>query len=104
MERYISATKYFQGYRGTLVSGSRGCMYRCKFCYRPFGNEIFYRPIDEVVKEVSWLVKTYNLDYFHLCDELAWSNKERLLICSIYFNRIVSIRIESNNFSKSCFC
>lgn len=117
MEGYISATKYFQGYRGVLVSGSRGCMYRCKFCYRPFGNEMIYRDPDEVADEVSWLVKTYNLDYIHLCDELAWSNKEGLKkfgesllekkvntmwICSCRVNQISEKDYELLKFLRKC--
>jgi len=76
MEGYISAAKHFQGYRGIIVSGSRGCYYKCEFCVRPFGKEIKYRLVEELVDEISYLAKTYALDFFHLCDELPWSNKK----------------------------
>ena len=76
MEGYISARKYSQGFRGFMVSGSRGCYYKCEFCHRPFGNEIKYRPVEEIVGEISYLVKTYKLEYFSLCDELPWSSKK----------------------------
>jgi len=76
MEGYISSYKHFQGYRGVMVSGSRGCYYKCEFCVRPFGKEIIYRKVDEIVDEISFLTKTYKIEYFFLCDELPWSNKK----------------------------
>jgi anaerobic magnesium-protoporphyrin IX monomethyl ester cyclase len=41
-----------------ILLGSRGCPYRCAFCYTPaaFGKKIRYHSVDRVMEEIRWIV------------------------------------------------
>lgn len=59
---------------------SRGCYNNCIYCASPFlyKRRVRYRSIDNVVNEVKWLTKEYDLKYFHFHDDNFLINPKRV--------------------------
>lgn len=57
---------------------SRGCPFSCTFCYHPLGKEYRQRSMDNVFKEIDYLVKTFDANIFNILDELFSVNEERV--------------------------
>ncbi len=82
MEDYVSDDnqvfgKYFG--RGTAMFTSRGCPYDCMFCSaRHFWGKIRFLSPEYVLNEMKHLIKTYNLRYIHLYDDLFVADRHRL--------------------------
>ena len=85
VKSYIDSFLQTTGYRGMYISASRGCYFSCKFCYRPIDifkeypgeiRKVIYRPIEEVIDEIKWLVKNFNINAFNLIDELPCADKK----------------------------
>ena len=60
------------------IIGSRGCPFQCTFCYRILGNKYRIRSSDNIIKELEFAIKKYNINSFNLLDDLFASNKARL--------------------------
>ncbi len=54
---YLSGVLDLKGIDEALLLASRGCPYRCSFCYTPqaFGKKIRCHSMERVVEEVSWI-------------------------------------------------
>ncbi|MDD4899307.1 MAG: radical SAM protein [Candidatus Omnitrophica bacterium] len=61
------------------IIASRGCPFSCTFCYHPLGKKYRKRSLDNVFKEIEYLVKTYKVNLLSLLDELFSENKERII-------------------------
>lgn len=57
---------------------SRGCPFRCTFCYHCLGIKYRTRPIGDIMKELRWALKEYKINLIPLHDDLFSANKERL--------------------------
>lgn len=79
----LDLNKYFFEYdelkKMLLPITSRGCPFRCGFCYNVFFNKRRWRAhsVDAVMEQVNYLKKNYSIDgvYFH--DDMFFVNKER---------------------------
>lgn len=58
---------------------SRGCPYNCNFCYDIFGKKVRLRSINDVIKELSYLKKAYNLQMFTIVDETFMLNEDYVI-------------------------
>ncbi|MBI4707963.1 MAG: cobalamin B12-binding domain-containing protein, partial [Candidatus Omnitrophica bacterium] len=87
MSYYTRPTSW--GARPILLSlfwifSSRGCPYRCKYCvaHEIFGKNVRHRSIKNVVDEIEFLVKNFNIDAVYFYDESFTVNKKRVIeIC-----------------------
>ncbi len=61
--------------RSMPVITSRGCLYKCTFCYRMIPG-YRKRSLDNIMEEVKFLVKTYHLNAICFRDELLMSSPE----------------------------
>lgn len=53
------------------IIGSKGCFYRCDFCYITYLGEAYrLRSPDELIDEMEYLKEKYNLTYIHFLDDL----------------------------------
>lgn len=77
------------------VMVSRGCPYRCIFCYNPWRN-VRSRSVANVMEELLLLKNKYGVTAITLADEEIFFNKERALEL---FRRMVE---EKLNFTWSC--
>lgn len=64
--------------RSMPILSSRGCAYRCNFCYRMVDG-IRLRSPENIIKEMKLLKEKYNITYFAFQDELTMVSKKRTL-------------------------
>jgi len=85
VERYTKGNVFTRERSISLVE-SRGCPYRCTFCYVPkmFGSKWRGRTIEQVVEEMEFLNKNHKITHFDFLDDLLFggSRKEMLSFCS----------------------
>ncbi|MCU7886258.1 MAG: B12-binding domain-containing radical SAM protein [Candidatus Thiodiazotropha sp. (ex Lucinoma annulata)] len=55
---------------------SRGCPFKCTFCYQPDGQKYRKRPLDSVFEEIDHVVERYGVKYLCIIDELFGTKKE----------------------------
>lgn len=76
--------------RGTAIITSRGCPYRCSFCYRYPYKEIYRTHSPErVIEEIEYLSKRYGVKNVRFQDDTMTFNRERILrICELMLERL----------------
>ncbi len=64
--------------RPANIITSRSCPFNCTFCYHPLGKKYRQRSLDNVFREIDYLVERYNITLLLVMDELFSINKERM--------------------------
>ena len=59
--------------------GSRSCPFSCTFCFHHMGQKYSERSLDNIFKEIDYLVEKHNVNFFYFLDELLSANPERLM-------------------------
>jgi len=71
-----------RGYHGGVKAfnflSSRGCPFRCNFCYR-LEEGFRYRPFDDILAEFSFLSEKYGITHFTMSDELFMTSKKHVI-------------------------
>ena len=78
--------------------GSKGCVFNCYFCsnWVISGRKMSYKSVDYLIKEIKYLLSTYNTKYLFFTDEVFTLDKARAAeIC----NKIIE-----NNLKFSWIC
>jgi len=57
---------------------SRSCPFKCTFCYHYPLSKYRQRSLDNIFKEIDYLVAKYNINFLSINDELFSTNKERM--------------------------
>lgn len=68
--------------KGIILVSSRGCPYRCNYCYTPimFGGTWRGISVERLLKELSYLHDNYNIKNVWIADDLPFGgNKEQML-------------------------
>jgi len=67
------------------LNTTRGCPYRCTYCYHPFKDKkIRGHSAERVVEEIKILKQKYNINSFLLADDISVLNKKRMYkICEL---------------------
>lgn len=60
------------------ICGSRSCVYNCTFCFHSSGKKYRQRSLDNIFKEIDWLLESYPIEQLFIVDELFANNKARL--------------------------
>ena len=86
MENYIYSDDYFQysksgGNRVMAITTSRGCPWRCGYCYNQAVNKRVFRAhsVEKIVSQVKELKKKYRLTGIRFWDDNIFSNPDRAL-------------------------
>ncbi|MDD5556389.1 MAG: radical SAM protein [bacterium] len=77
MERY--QTIHTGRKRFATIMTSRGCPGKCMFCYRPFGRDLRYRSLDNVMAEVRELVERFRVEEISILDDAFTLDRERVI-------------------------
>jgi anaerobic magnesium-protoporphyrin IX monomethyl ester cyclase len=65
--------------KSTSMFSSRGCPYRCTFCFSSrFWNKVRFFSAEYVVEEIEFLYKTYKVKQISFLDDLFIADKNRL--------------------------
>lgn len=87
-------TKY---QHGVLLEYSRGCPYKCGFCFREgFREQYRMKSADQVLKEVEYLIRTRGVDYIFFIDDIFNIDNEN-------FRKLLS-GLKEMNISYGCQC
>lgn len=85
----ISLDSYFKGPKRNSQSSvyisksnlpvitSRGCPFKCIFCHKTLGKVFRARSADNVVDEIIWLKRTYNIEELEIIDDIFNYDKAR---------------------------
>jgi radical SAM superfamily enzyme YgiQ (UPF0313 family) len=85
IERYIKPEIYLEsklgGERGLAINTSRGCPWRCGYCYNVAFNKRTFRSqsAPRVIEEIKELKERYNLSSIRFSDDHFFSNRSRAL-------------------------
>jgi len=53
------------------IATTRGCPYKCNWCAKPiYGNRYNTRSPQDVINEIDYLINTYKVNYFWMCDDI----------------------------------
>jgi len=74
VEEYIAAYYQKTGWKYVPIIASRGCPFACNFCYRNFGQEVYFRSPASIVAELLFLKQQYGIDSFYMYDEVQFLN------------------------------
>ncbi|MFC1782526.1 B12-binding domain-containing radical SAM protein [Planctomycetota bacterium] len=77
---------------------TRGCPYNCNYCFHIFGRGARSRSVDNVIKEIKYLIETYKVESFLILDETFTINKNRV------FEFCDKLLLEKINIPWSCYC
>jgi anaerobic magnesium-protoporphyrin IX monomethyl ester cyclase len=66
--------------RALPIVASRGCPYNCSFCFHPTGRVYRQRSLENVFKEIEFLMEEYDINILTVLDELISAQPERLEI------------------------
>ena len=80
IESYVwyESRGYNNGVKAFNILSSRGCPYRCNFCYR-LEEGFRYRPFDDFVAEIRYLHDRHGILHFNMSDELFMTSKKHVL-------------------------
>ena len=86
VEEYIQGQKYAVNdplpmdrglIRSFPINSSRGCIFKCTFCYHCFvGTKFRYKTPQTIVSEMKQLKSNYAINYFMLWDDLTFFSKK----------------------------
>lgn len=63
--------------RNLPIMTSRGCPFKCIYCHNLFGKKFRPRSPENVVDEIIWLKRTYNMAELEIIDDIFNFDKER---------------------------
>lgn len=109
-DRDLLEDKYYKAeLTGANILTARGCPFPCSFCqnkelmniYRGKGNFVRYRSLENIFKEIEFIIEKYNAPSFYISDEMFTLDKKRAgEFCKEYKHRIqkpfmIQTRIDS---------
>ena len=77
----------------TLIT-SRGCPFNCIYCDRSvFGSKVTYRSNDNIIEEMEFLIKSYNIRTFCFFDDIFTIKKDKTLeFCNKVIEKKLNIK------------
>lgn len=80
-------------YKWGLVLGSRGCRYKCSFCYNFWGPRVRYSEPEAVVEEMRMMESRHGVRNLFFCDATFTQNREWLeKLCILIRRQNVKIK------------
>lgn len=80
MEPYLKTPSFGSANVNKMtILTTRGCPFRCNFCYDNFGKITRYRSVDNIIGEVEELIKKYGVKYLVIVDETFVLKKDLVM-------------------------
>jgi anaerobic magnesium-protoporphyrin IX monomethyl ester cyclase len=71
LDKYRTIWKNYHDYFSLNIATTRGCPYHCNWCAKPiYGYCYNSRSPENVVQEMTMLIKDYQVDHFWICDDI----------------------------------
>lgn len=71
MDDYRNIWMKAHGYFSLNLATTRGCPYKCNWCAKPiYGNRYNSRSPGKVAEEIAYLISTYHVQHFWICDDI----------------------------------
>ncbi len=71
IDKYKNIWESNHGYFSLNLATTRGCPYKCNWCAKPiYGNRYNSRSPEKVMDEIEYLVQTFEVPYFWMCDDI----------------------------------
>jgi len=64
-------------HNATIVAG-RSCKFRCTFCFHPSGSRYRKRGLDNIFKEIGWLINEFCIDVIAFQDEMFVDREDEI--------------------------
>lgn len=80
LDRYRAFYSLFGAKRTLPLLASRGCSYKCRFCFRLFGNEVRFRTVDNVIEEIRRDGVLFRAGQIFFQDETFTIDRERTAV------------------------
>ncbi len=84
--KHLEPVIYGSASNGIGILGSRGCPYNCTYCSNGLlsDRKVIYRDVDDLIKEIKWLIEQYGIRSFKFRDEVFNLNPNRVIeFCNI---------------------
>ena len=96
-EVYISSPKY-KGKRIIFLNTTRGCPYKCTYCYHPYGSrKVRFHSPERMIQEVQLVMDKFNIKRILFADDLNLVNKNRIYkFCDLLEKEKIKIEWYSN--------
>jgi anaerobic magnesium-protoporphyrin IX monomethyl ester cyclase len=76
---YLDAvTKIPGNVRYVSMIASRSCPFRCTFCYHPSGSVYRQRSLDDLFREIDYMLDRFRVEYLNISDELFSTRQARV--------------------------
>lgn len=96
-EGLMTGTMFSTGKNASILTG-RGCPYRCAYCHSLNGRKVRKRTVENVIKEIEWLIENKNLKNFYIDDDIFNFNKNwAMQFCKIIIDRKYDISLFFHN-------
>ena len=77
-----------------FMMANRGCPFGCKFCTENVRNVFRERAIDDIISEIKWQIKNYNIKGLVFLDDLFYYKSERVIdFCSAILRENIKLKI-----------
>jgi len=92
-DKWKGGTANTETRKSFIVRVSRGCPYRCTFCYHDFMGQGFrMRSPEAITDEIQFIHERYDVTYFGLGDDLATANRRKFTrVCELIKERNLHI-------------
>jgi len=99
---YTDVGSQFWGEKIAAILTSRGCPWRCKFCYNQFVNKRTFRPqsVQRVIRDIQHYRERYGITAIIFEDDCFFANKERALEIVRHIGIPWSCSIRANYLAK----
>jgi radical SAM superfamily enzyme YgiQ (UPF0313 family) len=75
----------------TTVMSSRGCAFRCSFCYQPYGREVRWRSPQNLCRELEECLKLGIREFFFFDENFTWNARWAEQVCDEILARKMNI-------------
>ena len=82
-----------------LIIASRGCPFSCIFCASSkfWGRRYRTRSVEDIIHELKFIIKTYNIKHFRFWDDIFTANKSKVIeLCKSIIKEKINKKVHWN--------